>query len=94
MQLALAALNPIGKTERLAYLKLMEKYRNTGPFKIHPLLGKNRRADPSHGKMMDLAVEELCRAALQIDDISATLTRRGPHADITSRPHESTRAPV
>jgi len=66
----------IAKTERLAYLKLMEKYRNTGPFKIQPLLGKNRRADPSHGKMMDLAVEELCRGAAQFDDISATVIPR------------------
>src|SRR6516165_3551199 len=47
----------ITQTERLTYLKLMEKYRNTDPFKMQLLLGKNRRADPSHGKMMDLAVE-------------------------------------
>ena len=51
----------IAKTERLAYLKLMEIYRNTGPFKLQLLLGKNRRADPSHGKMMDLAVEARLR---------------------------------
>jgi hypothetical protein len=38
--------------------------------------------------MMDLAVEELCRGAPQIDDISATVTLGGPHADITSRRHE------
>ena len=49
-------------------------WSRSGPWTEHSRLGKNRRADPSHGKMMDLAVEELCLGAPQIDDTSATVT--------------------
>ena len=45
----------------------------SGPWTEHSRIGKNQQADPSHGKMMDLAVKELCRDVLQIDDTSATV---------------------